>query len=196
MTEADRDKWNARYRDGAYRARTYPSEFLVECLPELPRGRALDVAAGAGRNSLFLASEGYVVDAVDISSVALERLRNQANARGLPVHTHELDLDSAHLPPGSYAVIVMIRYTNAELIPRLLQRLDDGGYFICEEHLVTDADVVGPSDPAFRVRPGELRELVTGLDVRIYREALVTDPDGRTAALARLAARKARPGDR
>ncbi len=85
MSDADRDKWDARYRQGSYRARTHPTELLAEWLPRLPRGRALDVACGAGRNALYLAEAGYEVDAIDISSVALDRLREAAQTRGVEV---------------------------------------------------------------------------------------------------------------
>ena len=85
MAEADREKWDQRYAEGSYRARTYPSPFLVERLAELPRGRALDLACGAGRNALCLAEAGYAVEAVDISGVAVERARATARERGLDV---------------------------------------------------------------------------------------------------------------
>jgi hypothetical protein len=82
----------------------------------------------------------------------------------------------------------MVRYTSAALITRLLPLLTDGGHFLCEEHLETDEDVIGPSDPAFRMAPNELRELANGLRVLSYNESIVEDPDGRRAALAQLVA--------
>ena len=109
MSEADRDKWDTRFRQGSYQARTHPTELLVEWLPHLPRGRALDVACGAGRNALYLAEAGYEVDAIDISSVALDRLRETAQTRGVEVTCIETDLESAELPNQSYDLIVMAR---------------------------------------------------------------------------------------
>ncbi len=188
MSEADRDKWDKRYREGSYQARTHPTELLAEWLPRLPRGRALDVACGGGRNALYLAEAGYEVDAIDISSVALDRLRETAQARGLEVTCIEADLESAELPDQRYDLIVMARYTNASLIPRLIGLLRDGGHFLCEVHLATDHDVIGPSDPAFRMAPNELLKLEAELRVLFYREAIVEDPDGRQSALAQLVA--------
>ncbi|HJP35877.1 MAG TPA: methyltransferase domain-containing protein, partial [Gammaproteobacteria bacterium] len=130
MSEADREKWEKRYREGSYRARTHPTELLAEWLPRLRRGRALDVAAGAGRNALFLAQAGYEVDALDISSVALDRLRETAAARGLTVNRIVTDLESEPLPDRNYDLIVMVRYTSADLISRLLPLLSEGGHFI------------------------------------------------------------------
>ena len=188
MSEADRDKWDTRYRQGSYQARTHPTELLAEWLPHLPRGRALDVACGAGRNALYLAEAGYEVDAIDISRVALDRLRETAQARGLEVTCIETDLESCELPNQSYDLIVMARYTQPTLIPHLLRLLRAGGHFLCEEHLATDRDVTGPSDPAFRMAPNELLQLAAELRVLFYREAIIEDPDGRQASLAQLIA--------
>ncbi len=188
MSETDRDRWDKRYREGSYQARTHPTELLAEWLRRLPRGRALDVACGAGRNALYLAEASYAVDAIDISSVALDRLRETAQARGLEVTCIEADLESAELPDQLYDLIVMARYTNAALIPPLIGLLRDGGHFLCEVHLATDRDVIGPSDPAFRMAPNELLKLAAELRVLNYREAIVEDPDGRQSALAQLVA--------
>ncbi len=188
MSEADRDKWDTRYRQGSYQARTHPTELLAEWLPPLPRGRALDVACGAWRNALYLAEAGYEVDAIDISRVALDRLHETAQARGLEVTCIETDLESCELPNQSYDLIVMARYSQPTLIPQLLRLLRAGGHFLCEEHLATDRDVAGPSDPAFRMAPNELLQLAAELRVLFYREAIIEDPDGRQASLAQLIA--------
>ena len=51
---------------------TEPSAYLRKELWRLPKGRALDIACGAGRNAIFLSQNGYKVDAVDCSVEALE----------------------------------------------------------------------------------------------------------------------------
>jgi 2-polyprenyl-3-methyl-5-hydroxy-6-metoxy-1,4-benzoquinol methylase len=150
MSQADREKWEQRYREGSYGTRTHPSEFLVEWLPRLPKGQALDVACGIGRNALYLAEAGYAVDAIDISSVALQRLQETALARGLTINCAQVDLEADPLPDERYDLIVLVRYTSASLITRLLPLLSEGGCFVCEEHLVTTEDVIGPSSPGFR----------------------------------------------
>ncbi len=192
MSEADRRKWDDRYRAGAYAERTWPSAFLVDCAPLLPSaGRALDLACGAGRNALFLARRGLQVDAVDISSEALARGR--AAAADLPIRWLLQDLDDG-LPPNAYDVIVNIRYVNLALLRALLPNLREGGVLLVEQHLATELpDVVGPSNPAFRVAPGELSQLAAdaeGMQVERSEEGVFVDPDGGRAALARLAARK------
>jgi 2-polyprenyl-3-methyl-5-hydroxy-6-metoxy-1,4-benzoquinol methylase len=98
MSQADRKKWDRRDREGAYLERVRPAELLVEWLPRLRQGTALDLACGAGRNALFLAQSGFSVDAVDISPVALERARASADSLGVIVNWLQADLDSDSLP--------------------------------------------------------------------------------------------------
>ena len=75
MAQTDRQRWDARYRDGAYEQRVWPSAYLQQCVPLIAPTqlgvRALDIACGRGRNSLYLAQQGFAVDAVDVSSVAI-----------------------------------------------------------------------------------------------------------------------------
>ena len=187
MSETDREKWDERYASGAYAARTHPTRLLADWLAQLPKGRALDVACGAGRNALYLAEHGYEVDAIDISSVALDRARATAADRGLDINWIEMDLESGTPRGDHYDLIVMVRYTHPTLVADLIGLLADGGFLLCEEHLLTERDdVAGPRNPAFRARPNELLGLSTGLRVIYYHEGLVEDPDGRTAALAQL----------
>ena len=194
MSRAERDKWDERYRSGAYAERTHPTALLADWLDRSPRGRALDVACGAGRNALFLAARGLAVDAIDVSAAGLERGRAAAERFGLAIGWHCADLEEQPdaLPRGPFDLVVWVRYVNAALWPPLVERLAPGGHVLVEQHLETTEEVVGPSGSRFRLAPRELERAAAGLGVVHYHEGLVVDPDGRTAALAQLIAR--RPG--
>lgn len=190
MSDTDREKWNRRYREGAYADRTHPSPFLVDWIGKVTPGRALDVACGAGRNALYLAQNGFAVDAIDISAEALERAQESAGQFGLSVNWLEQDLDDPPVLDHGYQLILVVRYVNLPLLQQLATLLAPGGILLCEEHMESPDEVIGPGNPAFRVRPGELSDTVTGLEqVHLY-EGLVTEPDGRQAALAQLVARR------
>ena len=191
MSHAERDKWDARYGAGAYSERAHPTALLADWLDRSPRGRALDIACGAGRNALFLAAAGYAVDAVDISAAGLERGRATAAERRLDVSWHCVDLEERPdaLPSGPYDLIVWVRYVNVALWPAVLSRLAPGGHLLVEQHLVTNAEVVGPTSSAFRLASGELARAAAELVMVYKHEGLIVDPDGRTAALAQLIAR-------
>jgi len=189
VSAAERDKWDARYRDGAYESRTHPTALLADWLPRIPRGRALDVACGAGRNALFLAANGFSVTALDISRVALQRASSTAAQRGLDVEWLYADLDeelTGALPAGPFDLIVWVRYVHRALMPQLIARLAVGGALLCEQHLQTDQPVTGPTSPEFRLAPGEVRRSAQSLHIKHEYQGLAVDPDGRTVALVQL----------
>jgi len=193
MSDTDRSRWNQRYREGSYRSRTHPTPLLEQWLPELPRGRALDVACGTGRNTLYLAGKGYAVDAVDISMEALARARGKPGADNPCIRWIEADLDEFAPPASRYDLMVVARFVSRLLLPGLPGALKPGGALLYEHHIISDEPVAGPRDTAFRLAPGELRSCFHTLDIRFYREGLVRDPDGRIMALAQMIAFRAGP---
>lgn len=198
MSDEDKARWDRRYASGEYGGRTHPSALLSDWAPRVlaglgGRARALDLACGTGRNARYLAELGFQVDALDISAAGLARAGAAAAEAGVEVRWIQHDLD-AGLPAdlGDYHLIVLVRYVNDALLRALPARLVPGGWLICEEHLQSRAEVIGPSNPAFRVAPGALADAAEGMVVALASEGVVADPDGRPAALARLVAR--RPG--
>lgn len=196
MSEDERARWDRRYAEGDYVPRAAPTPFLLQWLPHVPVGRALDVATGTGRNALHLAVAGFDVDAVDISPVALERARAEAERRALRVRWAVADLDHDPLPRDGYALINVARYRNRALWPRLAAALAPDGWIVVEHHLRTErTDAGGPSDPAFRLEPGELLGAFGHLRVVHYSEAVESDDDGTGVyVLGRLAACAGDPG--
>lgn len=200
MSEADRDKWDRRYREGAYAERTHPSAFLEHWLPSVSvkadDGLAADLGCGAGRNALFMARNGWRVDAFDVSQAGLDRLAAAAADEKLSVDCIQADLeDPQSLPPllctnARYALVIIMRYTNLALVAAVQNCLRSGGYLIVEEHLRSDVAVSGPRNPQFRVAPGALRSASQGMEIIDYQEGFSTEPDGNTAALAQLVARR------
>ena len=193
MSAVDRDKWNRRYAAGAYAGRTEASALLQAWVGAVQAGRALDVACGAGRNALYLAERGFEVDGVDISAAALSRARSSARQRGVRLNLIEHDLDTPLTLDAGYQLILVIRYVNLPLMAQLTDHLAPGGFLIGEQHLVSEAEVIGPENPAYRVAPGQLAAAARGLDVLYVNEGLVTEPDGRLAALAQVVARRGSP---
>ena len=84
--------WDERYAAVGRRFSIHPDTAMVELVTPLPPGRALDLGAGEGRNSHWLARQGWTVTAVDGSSVALDRTRAAAAAEGLSVSPVQADI--------------------------------------------------------------------------------------------------------
>jgi len=192
VSEEEQIKWDHRYSEGSYRPRTWPSPYLKEWLPIVPRGKALDIASGTGRNALALAEAGFMVTATDISSVAIDMGRSVAAERDLSVEWQVVDLDNFE-PTDRYDLITVFRYRNPMLWPKLVDALAPNGWLIAEHHFKTTADVAGPGE-YFRLEPQELLRAFGDLRILDYSEAISVDPAGVTYALERLVACNGEPG--
>jgi SAM-dependent methyltransferase len=71
----DADAWDQRYADSDLVWSATPNQFVAAELADLPPGRAVDLAAGEGRNAIWLARRGWDVTAVDFSQVGLDKGR-------------------------------------------------------------------------------------------------------------------------
>ena len=188
MSQQDLDKWNQRYAENTHR-KTNPVTLLEDWLPRLPKGRALDVACGAGRNSLFLAKAGYRVDAIDISPEGLKIASQNATEQNLDINWITHDFDQPYAFDTNYDLIVVMWYVNLPLIRQLCDCLTPGGVILCEEHLVSPQEVIGPGNPQFRVQPGTLRNAVESLDVLYYEEVVEEIEQSGKLASARVVAK-------
>ena len=200
MSRSDREKWDERYRAGAFAGRMHASALLKDWVDRLPPGRALDLACGAGRNSIFLAHRGYEVTGIDISAAGLERARLSAAKDALNIVWIQHDLDKDLRFPFEFQVVCLFRYMNRDLIRRIPALLAPEGILLVEEHLcvteeMREAPLAGPSNPAFRSAPGELPALLVGMDVLLQEEVIIKDPDGRHVALSRFIGKRPRSRD-
>lgn len=187
-----REHWNERYRAASLLPNKSPVEFLVDNLNLLPKGKALDVAMGEGRNALFLAEQGFEVTGIDYSEVAVERANQQAQERGLTIKTVVADLTDYLLPKAEYDVIVNCYYLQRDLIPELHKALRMGGVIVFETYTTEHLQFQPDMNPAFLLKPGELLKLFPDLTTLVYREGVIYQPEAqRRNAVASLIARKA-----
>jgi tellurite methyltransferase len=170
MSEADRHRWNARYRERPPEA-VSPSSFLVSLAEQLPvRGRALDVAGAAGGNALFLAGRGLEVTLLDVSDVALAQARAAADAGGLAIATLAADLDVDALPPGPFVVITCFNFLDRRLFAEIASRLERGGLFLYTQPTIRNLERHPNPSARFLLDEGELPGLVKGLEIVEHRE--------------------------
>lgn len=189
--------WDERYRGEEGAPERGPASFLMAhrgLLP--PRGAALDVAMGTGRNALYLASLGFDVTGIDVSAVAVQRCREEAERRRLAIEAVRADLESYELPRAAYDVVTDFYYLQRDLAPRLVAALRPGGVLVFESFTTEQRRFGwGPQNDEFLLRPGELRFLFRSLEVLVYREEVVERESERGAkAVAGLVARKPKTG--
>ena len=100
--------WDARYAEPGWAFGTEPNDFLREQAHHLPPGRVLCLAEGEGRNSVWLAGQGYAVTAVDVSSAGLEKAQRLARERNVSITSVCADLATFDMEPGAWQGIVSI----------------------------------------------------------------------------------------
>ncbi len=160
----DRERWNARYQE--QEAPSAPSPFLLGLDALLPRrGRALDLAGGAGRHALWLARRGLDVTLADVSDVALARASERARAEGLPLRTVALDLDAAPPPAGPWDLLVVTYFLHRPLLASLPALLAPGGLLVVAHATRTNLERHPRPGPDHVLEDGELPGLVRGLEL-------------------------------
>ncbi len=179
--------WDARYRAEGFPAGTEPAAFLQEVLPLVPRGRALDLAMGAGRNAIFLAVNGWQVTGIDSSRAALQNAASLAQERGVSVRWAakslplspklpglvllEADLETSQLPGVLFELVLCFNYLQRSLFVPIQRALRSGGMLVYETYTIDQlAFSGGPHNPAHLLQHNELREAVPALSILFYRE--------------------------
>jgi len=126
--------WNDRYRAPGYLFGVEPALFLQRERARLKPGlKALAVADGEGRNSVFMAEQGVAVDAFDASDVGLEKAKALAVERGVAVAYHLAGIDDWPWTPEAYDLVVAIFIQFASpaerdpLFKRMKETLKPGG---------------------------------------------------------------------
>jgi tellurite methyltransferase len=191
MSQADREKWDARYRGQGPEA-TLPSPFLTSLDAELPRrGRALDVAGGAGRNAVWLARRGLDVTLVDISAQGLVLASNAAAQAGVQLSLVATDLEEDALPPGPFDVVLSFNFLRRPLFAAFPSVLAPGGLLVYLQPTRSNLQRHARPPAGFLLDDGELPRLVQGLEILRYDEGWSGDGDDARHE-ARLLARKPR----
>lgn len=174
-----------------------PAPFLLHQLHRLPKGKILDVASGGGRHTLFLASLGYEIEAIDRDEQALAQLSASALVRQLTgISSRVLDLEpppkDLHLGQEAYDAILVFFYLNRPLFPYLIDALKPGGVLLYETFTVDNhIQRRHPKRREFCLAHCELLSLTPGLRILHYDEGLHEGTSGSESVYtAQLAAQK------
>ncbi|HXR97738.1 MAG TPA: class I SAM-dependent methyltransferase [Terriglobales bacterium] len=129
------------------RVSTAPSPFLVASVSGQHRGQtALDIGAGSGRNSFYLARHGYQVTAVDLSHIGLDLIRSQASAENLPINTVAEDINEFPFGENKWDLIALIDFPFAYrgLLPKIAAGLKPGGEVVIQAVSVAQPGLESP----------------------------------------------------
>jgi SAM-dependent methyltransferase len=195
--------WNKRFDGAEYIFGVEPNEYLRAQSPHLAvGGRALCVADGEGRNSVWLARQGLRVDAFDISDVGVAKARKLAEDARVEVEYSVADCDQWPWPIETYdaVVAIFVQFADpamrARLFDHLSRALRHGGVLVLQGYTPRQLEYQtgGPPDLSHLYTAELLRSEFGSLQIIELREyetdlAEGTRHQGRSA-LVGLVARK------
>ena len=169
-----------------------PSPWVVRWLSAIPFGGAvLDVACGNGRHVALLRANGRRVVAVDRDTTAFTALAAAEAECGIEVVTTDLENSPWPWAGRTFAGVIATNYLWRPLLPTILRSVAVGGLLVYETFLRGQEQFGRPSNPAYLLLPGELREVVRGeLEVLAFEEG----PDGEPPLAMRQRICARRPG--
>ncbi len=181
MESEEKTRWDTKYRESP-QSWTDPDDFLQraynEFLVNIPPGIALDLAGGAGRNSLYLVERGWRVKLLDLSEVGLGLAKEKACA-AVPGNVGDLeplqiDLNTINdLGRNQFDLIVVFYFLRRELFPAIAEALRPGGWLVYRTYTLDRMKVAGgPDDPRYLLQPNELLHAFQDLRVMHYRETI------------------------
>ncbi len=180
QSKDQRARWDIKYEQGLP-SLTEPDPFFISAYerfvpPSLPKPAvALDLAGGLGRHALWLASRSWQVTVVDVSNVAIGKLRQAALELNVNVDLFAGDAAEYKLEPSQFDLIVLFYHLDRGLFPRIVSGLKPGGLLICKMSLRWDSVerlTTANTNPLHR---NELPSLVPELDVLHHQERPVRD---------------------
>lgn len=177
--------------DKAFEMNGNPSRWVRRFAPLIaPGGRVLDLACGSGRHSLFLAAEGFRVEAVDRDAAAIAALA-PLDPR---VSVRVADIEGGPWPYYGHVfdAVVVTNYLFRPLLPLIMNALDLNGVLIYETFMIGNERFGKPSNPAFLLRQGELLDVLRPkLNVVAFEQGEVELP--RPAVVQRICAVRGLP---
>jgi|SRR5829696_5583305 len=169
----DAGDWDERYAASELVWSREPNQFVAAELTDLPPGSAVDLAAGEGRNAIWLASRGWSATAVDFSRVALDKGARLAG---------DLDVswvcaDATTWQPAAPVDLVVIAYLQVPADDRrravrgAARMLRPGGTLLLVAHDSTNLaeGTGGPQDPAVLMSAEDVVSDLSGIDVEVLR---------------------------
>jgi len=189
---ADRERWNKTFANPNPAFNTKPNALLVEAVKGRKPGKALDIGLGQGRNSIFLAQQGWDVTGVDISDEGIRIAKETAAKLGLQLNTvqqsvYEFDFGREQWDLVSGIFMHQLFSHNAE---RIRHGLKPGGIVVAEGFHEDRFKVAGGRP--FGLRTNELLRVFDGLRI-VYYEDRVGPADwagGKDMPIVRFIARK------
>ena len=192
----DAQTWNQRYSETELMWSAGPNLFVEQLCRDLTPGRSIDLAAGEGRNAIWLAEQGWDSTAVDYSDVAIDKARQIAAKRGVTITAEVADLMEYEPSPDAYDLVVIayLQIPDERLTPilgRAAAAVAPGGTFVlvCHDRENLEGGYGGPQHPDVLTTPDQVVAAIGDrltIDRAEVAERQVQTDDGERVALDTL----------
>ncbi|WP_372638634.1 class I SAM-dependent methyltransferase [Fodinibius sp.] len=193
--------WDDRYASGNYIYGTQPNHFFKEKIDELEAGRLLLPAEGEGRNAIYAAREGWIVDAFDISEKGRHKAQELAKRNHVTINYYLSNYEDFDIIDEHYDAVALIyahlhQSSRREIHQKMIGGLKPGAHLILEAFSKEQIDnnSGGPQDPDMLYELNDLLEDFNELQVNHADTAEIELEEGKhhegTANVIRILARK------
>ena len=169
-------QWDERYSGDDLVWTSTPNQFLVAEAVGLRHGRAVDLACGEGRNSIWLAEQGWDVTGVDFSPVGLAKAKRFADLWDVKVTWTEAALENWTPPQDGFDLVAMLylqlpQPARSRAIGSAAFAVAPGGTLVIVAHDLENLShgFGGPQDPDVLYRVSDVTEAAVDAGLTIGR---------------------------
>ncbi len=166
---AEIERWNQILTSPKPAFNTAPNTFLVGITNGLKRGRSLDVGMGQGRNTIYLAQQGWDSNGFDPADRAVAAAQEEARKLGVKITTQVARAEDFDWGDARWDLIVLSYVGAHEFAASVMRALRPGGMVVVEA-FHRDAAKTRPIGGAVLFDTNELLQIFTGLRVVHYED--------------------------
>lgn len=166
--------WDQKFANNNYIYGKAPARFLAKNYDYIPNGaKVLDIGMGEGRNAVYLATKGYKVVGIDISSVAIKKARLLASEFGVRIETVHQSISDYKVEKNSIDAIICFYFVDREIVKNLMSWLKPGGVLIYEGYTLKEKEINGMKEKdSYMLKEDELLSMFPGFKILKYEQPL------------------------
>lgn len=178
--------WNEKFSREGYLYGKNPNEFIKETYTKFNKNeKVLCLGEGEGRNAIFLAKQGFDVEAIDASNIGIEKLKSHAEEQSVNIKTSCMDLNDWQTDEKYGAVLFTFLHLEKDELNNLLTKieacLEEGGYFTAEVFSKNQFDKTsgGPKNLDLLYEENDFKEAIKNLKIHKLQEETVYLNEGK-----------------